>query len=49
MEFVKEIFQFMMVRKKFWLIPLLLSFVLIGGLLFVSSGTVVSPLIYTLF
>lgn len=49
MEFIKELFIFIRVRKKFWLIPLILSLVLIGALMFMASGTVVSPFIYTLF
>lgn len=49
MDFLKEFLEFLIARKKYWLIPLLLSFALLGGLLYVSSGTVASPFIYTLF
>ena len=49
MSFLSELFQFLKARKKFWLIPLLLCLLIIGGLLIVGSGTVVCPFIYTLF
>jgi len=45
----KELLSFMRVRKKFWLAPLLLSMLLIGGLLVLSHGSVLAPMIYTLF
>ncbi len=49
MSFVKELMQFMMVRKKFWLIPLVLVMALFGGLIVLSQGSAIAPFIYTLF
>jgi hypothetical protein len=42
MYFISELWQFMRVRKKFWLLPLLLVMVLVGGLLVVVQGTAVA-------
>jgi hypothetical protein len=39
----------MRVRKKFWLLPLLLVMVLVGGLLVAVQGTAVAPFVYTFF
>jgi hypothetical protein len=47
--FVKELWTFMRVRKKFWLLPLLLTFAIFGGLLVLAKGSVIAPFIYTLF
>lgn len=44
-----EIIHFLKVRKKFWLIPIVIVFVSIGLLLVVVQGSVVAPFIYTLF
>lgn len=49
MEFIKEFIQFLMQRKKFWLIPIILVMVLFGILLIVTQNSVVAPFIYTLF
>ncbi|MDA9063677.1 DUF5989 family protein [Candidatus Pelagibacter ubique] len=49
MNFLKEIFQFIAVRKKFWLIPILLCLLLFGSLFIVTQGTAVAPFIYTIF
>jgi hypothetical protein len=49
MYFISELWQFMRVRKKFWLLPLLLVMVLDGGLLVVVQGTAVAPFVYTFF
>lgn len=49
MSFVGEFWAFLRTRKKFWLIPLLVSMALIGGLLVMTSGSAVAPFIYTLF
>ncbi len=46
---LKELAQFLAVRKKFWVAPILIVLVLVGMLLVMSSGTVVAPFIYTLF
>jgi hypothetical protein len=49
MLFIKELLEFMGENKKWWLIPILVVFLLLGGLIFLSQGTVVAPFIYTLF
>lgn len=47
--FLKEIWAFMRVRKKFWLLPALLIMVMLGGLLVLTKGSAVAPFIYTIF
>ena len=47
--FIKELWAFMKVRKKFWLLPLLLMFAVFGGLVVLTKGSAVAPFIYTLF
>ena len=49
MEFLKEFIEFLAVRKKYWLLPILLVLVLFGGLIVLSQGTAVAPFIYTIF
>ena len=49
MSFLIEFWQFVKVRKKFWLLPILIMSVLFGGLLVLSEGSVVAPFIYTIF
>jgi hypothetical protein len=49
MNFIKEFFQFLMFRKKYWLLPIILVLVLFGGLIILSQGTAVAPFIYTIF
>lgn len=49
MSFLAELWAFMRVRKKFWLLPVLLMMVLLGGLLVLAQGSAVAPFIYTLF
>ena len=49
MEFIKEFIQFLMQRKKFWLLPIILIMLLFGILLITAQNSVVAPFIYTLF
>ena len=49
MSFLIEFYKFMMVRKKFWLIPILLFLLIFGGFVVVTQGTAVAPFIYTIF
>ncbi len=49
MSFIKEFWKFLIVRKKFWLLPILIMLVLFGGLIVLSQGSAVAPFIYTLF
>ena len=46
---IRELWAFMRVRKKFWLLPALLILLLIGMLLILSQGSVLAPFIYTVF
>lgn len=48
-EFLKEFYDFVKVRKKYWLIPILTVLILFGLLIVLGQGTVVAPFIYTLF
>jgi hypothetical protein len=49
MDFVVQMWRFMAARRKFWLLPIILVTVLLGGLLVLAQGSVVAPFIYTLF
>jgi len=49
MEFLKDLWGFMKVRKKFWLLPVIITLLLFGLLFVFSSGTAIAPFIYTLF
>lgn len=46
---VKEFWEFLKARKKWWLVPIAIFLVLLGGLVFLTEGSVLSPFIYTLF
>ena len=48
-EFLKEFLYFLKVRKKYWLLPILIILVLFGSLIVLSQGTAVAPFIYTIF
>jgi len=45
----KEFYFYMVERKKYWLIPLILVLIIFGTLMFLTQGTVVAPFIYTIF
>ena len=49
MSFLKELWKFMRVRKKYWLLPNILMMALFGGLIFLTQGSAVAPFVYTLF
>jgi hypothetical protein len=49
MEFLHELWRFIRVRKKFWLLPLLILMAIFGGLVVLTQGSAVAPFIYTLF
>ena len=49
MSFLKELVQFLMVRKKYWLVPIFLVLFIFGGLIILVKGSAVAPFIYTLF
>lgn len=47
--FLKEFWAFLRVRKKYWLLPVLIVMVLFGGLIVLTKGSAVAPFIYTIF
>ena len=49
MEFLQELWRYIRVRKKYWLLPLLLVMALFGSLVLLTQGSAVAPFIYTLF
>jgi hypothetical protein len=49
MEFLKDMWGYLRVRKKYWLVPLILILLLFGFLIVFTSGSAVAPFIYTLF
>ena len=49
MDFLKEFWEFLKIRKKYWLLPILLVLVLFGGLIILTQGSAVAPFIYTIF
>ena len=49
MSTIAELWEFMRVRKKFWLLPLMILMVVFGGLVVLTKGTAVAPFLYTIF
>jgi hypothetical protein len=49
MDFIVELWTFLRVRKKLWLLPLIIVMVTIGGLLILAHGSAIAPFIYTIF
>lgn len=49
MEFLRDLWNFLKIRKKFWLIPLIVILLLFGVLIVLTSGSAIAPFIYTLF
>jgi len=49
MDFLREFWEFLTVRKKYWLFPILLVLVMFGALIILSQGSAVAPFIYTIF
>lgn len=49
MSMVREIWRYMRVRKKYWLLPVIFVMLLLGGLLMLAQGSAIAPFIYTLF
>ena len=48
-DFIKEFWEFLKVRKKFWLLPILFFLLIFGGFIVFTQGTAVAPFIYTIF
>ena len=49
MEFMKDLWGFLRVRKKFWLLPLIVVLLIFGVLIVLTAGSAIAPFIYTLF
>ncbi len=49
MDFIAELWMFLKVRKKFWLLPIIVMMAVFGGLVVLSQGSAVAPFIYTIF
>lgn len=49
MTFISELWQFLRVRKKFWLLPIFIMLGLFGSLVVLSQGSAIAPFIYTIF
>jgi len=49
LEFVKEFWEFMNTRKKYWLLPIVIVLAIFGILIVLSQGSAVAPFIYTIF
>jgi len=49
MSFIVEFWEFLKVRKKYWLLPILIVLLIFGGIIVLSQGSVVAPFIYAIF
>tara|TARA_B100000686_G_scaffold114413_1_gene121932 strand:+ start:133 stop:282 length:150 start_codon:yes stop_codon:yes gene_type:complete len=49
MSFLKEFMLFLLARKKFWLLPIVLVVLILGGLIVFTQGSAVAPFIYAIF
>ncbi len=49
LDLIQDIWDFLKVRKKYWLAPLILTIVLMGTLIVFTQGSVIAPFIYTIF
>ena len=49
MNFLPEFWQFLKIRKKYWLLPIIIVLVIFGGLIVLTQGSVVAPFIYAIF
>jgi hypothetical protein len=47
--FARELWQFLRVRKKYWLLPIFVAMALFGALIVLTQGSAIAPFIYTLF
>ncbi|WP_164968771.1 DUF5989 family protein [Malaciobacter mytili] len=49
MSLLKELWDFMKVRKKYWLAPIIFLMLMLGAIIVLAQGSAVAPFIYTLF
>jgi len=49
MDFLIEFWQFIKIRKKYWLLPIIIILFVFGGLIVLTQGTAIAPFIYTIF
>jgi len=49
LDLIRDLWGFMRVRKKFWLVPIFIVMLLLGALIVLTQGTAVAPFVYTLF
>jgi hypothetical protein len=49
MSIIRELWQFLRARKKYWLVPLVIAMLIVGTLLVLAQGSALAPFIYTLF
>ena len=49
MKLLRELWMFLKVRKKFWLLPLIIFLLILGALIVFAGGSAVAPFIYTIF
>jgi len=49
MNFIKEFWEFIIIRKKYWLLPVIIALILFGGLIVLTQGSSLAPLIYVIF
>jgi len=48
-ELLKDVWDFLKIRKKYWLAPLIITIILMGALIIYTQGTAIAPFIYTIF
>ncbi len=48
-EFLKEFWEFLRIRKKYWLLPIIIVLIVFGGLIVLTQGSAIAPFIYTIF
>ena len=49
LELMKDVWDFLKIRKKYWLAPLIITIILLGAIIIYTQGTIVAPFIYTIF
>ena len=49
MSFIQEFWEFLKIRKKYWLLPIIIVLAIFGGLIVLTQGSAVAPFIYTIF